>query len=253
MTVTKHDDILTRDNFNLTADSDAIQLAERLGAGIILLIDKPGGWTSFDVVNKIKKTFRIKKVGHAGTLDPIATGLLIICTAKKTKEIDSFVNLNKLYTGIIKLGETTASYDTETEVLESKPYEHIIESSIYQTAESLTGVIEQVPPMYSAVKKNGKRLYKIARKGKEVERSPRTVTVSEFNINKIDLPFVSFEIRCSKGTYIRTLAHDMGQKLGTGGHITELRRTAIGSYSVENAVSIDQINELKDRLRRTFV
>ncbi len=245
--------VLQRSDIEKSFDDNEHALLSKLAAGAVILIDKPKGWTSFDVVNKIKKTFRIKKVGHAGTLDPMATGLLIICTGKKTKEINSFVGLDKRYTGSIKLGESTPSYDTETEVIERKPFDHVTESMIRDAAASVTGSIEQVPPMYSAIKKNGKPLYKLARKGIEVSRETRPVTIHEFDITTIDVPYVSFRIRCSKGTYIRTIAHDMGVKLNTGGHLTSLQRTGVGMFSVDDAVTIDHLNELKDRLKRKHV
>lgn len=245
-------DIVGRSEIEKSFAEDEYVLLEKWNEGAIILIDKPQGWTSFDVVNKIKKTFRIKKVGHAGTLDPMATGLLIVCTAKKTKEIDSFVGLDKIYTGVVKLGETTPSYDAETDVIERKPFHHITESMLHDAVTSLTGVIDQTPPMFSAIKKNGKPLYKLARKGIEIERKPRSVIIHEFTITSIDLPYVSFRIRCSKGTYIRAIAYDLGDKLGAGGHLTELRRTAIGALSVDDAATIDQLNELIDRLKRKF-
>jgi tRNA pseudouridine55 synthase len=245
--------IVTRQDIEKCLDEDEFALLDRMSQGAIILVDKPKGWTSFDIVNKIKKSFKIKKVGHAGTLDPMATGLLIICTAGKTKEISLFVDLDKTYTGIIKLGESTASYDADTEVTEKKPFSHITEYIVRDTVSSMTGTIDQVPPMYSAVKKNGKPLYKLARKGVEIDRESRKVTIYEFEVTDVAIPFVTFRIRCSKGTYIRSIAHDFGSVLKTGGHLTELRRTAIGSFSVNNAVSVDQVNELRDRLKRKYV
>jgi len=253
MITTHHNDILTLDVLKKNIDVDPTIVEKELSGGVVILVDKPKEWTSFDVVNKIKRTFGIKKVGHAGTLDPIATGLLIVCTARKTKEIDSFVSLKKIYTGTIKLGESTASYDSETKVIEQKPVDWITPEMITEAAGKFTGEIEQMPPMYSAIKKNGKPLYKLARKGIEINREPRRVTIYEFTVTNIALPYVTFRIACSKGTYIRTIAHDLGQDLNTGGHLTELRRIAIGPYSVDDAVTIELINELKDRLKRKYV
>lgn len=242
--------VLKRSDLEKSTDAHDFILRNELTGGAVLLIDKPKDWTSFDVANKIRRTFRVKKVGHAGTLDPMATGLLIICTGIKTKEIDSFVGMDKTYTGRIKIGESTPSYDAETEVSERKPFEHVTELMIRDAAASMTGSIEQVPPMYSAIKKNGTPLYKLARRGIEIARKPRPVTIYDFDITEIDLPYVSFRIRCSKGTYIRAIAHDMGMKLDTGGHLTSLRRVGVGMFSVDDAVTIDQLNELKNRLIR---
>ena len=212
-------------------------------AGESLLIDKPLINTSFDIVYKVRKATGIKKVGHAGTLDPMATGLLIVCTGKMTKEINSMMGLNKTYEGIISLGKTTPSYDLETKFDTEKGIEGIDEDSIKSVRDLFVGNIRQLPPMYSAVKKNGKALYKFARKGVEVERKPREVTVSEFKINKIDLPDVHFEISCSTGTYIRVIAHEFGQKLGCGGYLKSLRRTRIGDYHVDDAFRINDFIE----------
>lgn len=246
-------DIITRREMEKYFGGEESALLERMREGAIILVDKPEGWTSFDVVNKIKKTFTIKKVGHTGTLDPMATGLLIICTARKTKEITIFVGLDKTYTGKIKLGESTASYDADTEVIEKKPFSHITNSMIRDAVSSMIGVIDQIPPMYSALKKHGKPLYKLARKGVEIDREPRRVTIHEFEIINSLLPWVPFRIRCSKGTYIRSIAHDLGHLVKTGGHLTELRRTDIGPYSVNDAVTVDQLNELRNRLNRKYV
>lgn len=245
--------VLTRYDIEQCFETGELSFADTLNEGAVILVDKPKEWTSFDVVNKIKRTFGIKKVGHAGTLDPMATGLLIVCTAAKTKIIDTFIGLDKTYTGIIKLGESTASYDAETDVIERKPYDHVTEAQLRDATESFTGDIDQIPPMYSALKKNGKPLYKLARKGIEVRRESRRVTVHTFELTNVALPYVSFRISCSKGTYIRSVAHDMGVILGTGGHLQELRRTAIGSFAVDNAVTVDHLNELKDRLKRKHV
>jgi tRNA pseudouridine55 synthase len=213
--------------------------------GQVLLIDKPLEWSSFQVVNKlrwhIRKTFNIKKikVGHAGALDPLATGLLIICTGKMTKQIDTFQAQTKEYTGTIKLGATTPSYDLETQIDNTFPTDHLTESLINDTTKEFIGTIEQFPPIFSAVKKDGKRLYEFARAGKEVEIKSRTITISEFEITKIKDFEVSFRVVCSKGTYIRSLAHDFGKTLNSGGHLTSLRRTKSGDFNVLNAQSIE--------------
>jgi tRNA pseudouridine55 synthase len=246
MTIETVENILTAETVSAFAGNEQA-LRVRLTEGAVLLLDKPREWTSFDVVNKIKKLFGIRKVGHAGTLDPLATGLLIICTARMTKRIEAFVGLDKTYTGTMKLGEVTPSYDSHTEVSERLPYAQITADRIGETFESFLGDIEQIPPMYSAIKQKGRPLYKLARKGIEVARQPRPVTIHEIVATHIDLPFVSFRVRCSKGTYIRSLAHDIGRVIGTGAHITELRRTAIGSYVVDDACTLDELAVIKDR------
>ena len=220
--------------------------------GQLLLIDKPLEWTSFQVVNKvrwhIRKTFQIKKikVGHAGTLDPLATGLLIICTGKKTKQIEQYQAQVKTYTGTFVLGSTTPSYDLETEIDATYPTTHITEDLIHQTTAKFTGTIEQYPPVFSALKKDGKRLYEFAREGKEVEISARKIVIDFFNITAINGLEVDFEIQCSKGTYIRSLAHDFGKVLNSGAHLSALRRTKIGNFSVDHAISVDAfIDSLK--------
>ena len=213
--------------------------------GQVLLIDKPIEWTSFQAVNKlrwhIKQRFNIKKikVGHAGTLDPLATGLLIICTGKQTKEINTYQCQIKEYTGTLTLGATTPSYDLETEVNETFAIDHITEDLLHKTTEQFIGAIQQRPPIFSAIKQDGKRLYELARKGETTEIPTREVTVSEFKITKIDFPKVDFKIICSKGTYIRSMAYDYGQALNSGAHLSKLRRTKIGDFSVENASSIE--------------
>ena len=213
--------------------------------GQVLLIDKPLNWTSFQVVSKlrwaIRKHFDIKKikVGHAGTLDPLATGLLVICTGKMTKQIDTFQGQEKEYTGTIVLGSTTPSFDLETEINETFSTEHITEALIHETTKQFIGDIEQYPPVFSAVKKDGKRLYEFARAGKEVEIKPRTVQISEFEITNIRGLEVDFRVVCSKGTYIRSLANDFGKALDSGGHLSALRRTRIGDFNVEKAQTID--------------
>lgn len=216
-------------------------------AGEILLINKPLGWTSFDVVKKVRNTIREKKVGHAGTLDPLATGLLILCTGKFTKRIDEIQGQEKEYTGIIRLGETTPSYDRETEVLETRAIDHLTEESIKEAAKTFVGTIEQVPPIYSAVQIDGKRAYTLARKGKDVELKSRTVTINAFDITSINGPEVEFRVVCSKGTYIRSLAHDLGQKLGVGAHLSKLERTRIGEYKLEDALTIEDIVAIRKK------
>ncbi|MHB1686505.1 MAG: tRNA pseudouridine(55) synthase TruB [Ignavibacteriaceae bacterium] len=211
--------------------------------GEIILTDKPFGWSSFKVVYKIRKATRTKKVGHAGTLDPKATGLLIVCTGKKTKEITKFQDMEKTYTGIILLGKTSPSMDLETEITEEKSLEGITEEQILNVRNEFLGTINQIPPMYSAIKFQGKSLYKLARKGKVVHREAREVNISKFNITKISLPEIHFEISCSKGTYIRVIADDFGRKLGCGGLLSSLRRTKIGQFSVKNAVSVEDFVE----------
>lgn len=214
---------------------------EEIQEGQIFLIDKPLDWTSFDAVNKIRwnirKTYNLKKikVGHAGTLDPKATGLLIICTGKFTKKIESIQAESKVYTGQIKLGASTPTYDTESEENQFFSIEHITDELIHQNIEKFKGEIEQYPPIHSALKVDGKRMYELARAGVEVEVKPRKITIHDFKITKIDLPFVEFEVHCSKGTYIRSLAYDFGKALNSGGYLTELRRTKIGEFSVDAA------------------
>lgn len=211
--------------------------------GQILLIDKPLEWTSFQAVNALKwairKKFNLKKIkiGHAGTLDPLATGLLVICTGKFTKKIPELQGQVKEYTGTFHLGATTPSYDLETEVSQTFPTNHLNEDDIREAIPKFLGKIEQVPPVFSALKKDGKRLYELARKGEEVEVQPRTIEIFEFEITRIALPEVDFRVVCSKGTYIRSLAHDFGKTLGSGAYLSALRRTKIGDFNVHNATS----------------
>ncbi len=209
-------------------------------AGQILLVDKPVNWTSFDVVNKIRRLIKVKKVGHAGTLDPLATGLLIVCTGKKTKQISEFQDQRKKYQGIISLGKSSPSMDLATEVTEKALPDDLNEEKILSVRNKFLGKIEQVPPMFSALKHKGKRLYKIAREGKEVERDPRQVEVYSFEITKIDLPEIHFEISCSKGTYIRVIADSFGRELNCGGLLSFLRRTKIGDFNVDDALELDE-------------
>ncbi|MCU0331815.1 MAG: tRNA pseudouridine(55) synthase TruB [Ignavibacteriaceae bacterium] len=209
--------------------------------GEIILIDKPSGPTSFQVVSKIRNITGVKKVGHSGTLDPKASGLMIVCTGKKTKEMDRFINLNKTYSGIIRLGLTSPSMDLETECTELPLPKNLDEKKILEVRNDFLGEIEQIPPMYSAVKINGKKLYNLARKGKSVEREPRKIFIEKFEIDKVDLPDIHFTITCSKGTFIRVIADDFGKKLKCGGILLELRRTGIGEFRVDEAIKMDQI------------
>ena len=222
-----------------------MKTAEDFLSGQVLLIDKPLNLTSFDVVNKlrwgIRKAFNIKKikVGHAGTLDPLATGLLVICTGKMTKQIDKFQGQEKEYIGTFVLGSTTPSFDLETEINETFPIEHITEEAIHQATKQFIGDIEQFPPVFSAIKKEGRRLYEFARAGEAVEIKPRIVNISEFEITNIDGKLIDFRVVCSKGTYIRSLANDFGKALNSGAHLSVLRRTKIGDFSVNDAVMVD--------------
>jgi len=226
-------------------------LLEKLQEGQVILIDKPLRWTSFQVVNKmrytIQKKYHIKKIkiGHAGTLDPLATGLLIMCTGKFTKKIEEFQGLFKEYTGTFTLGKTTPSYDLETDFDGEFSYTHITEELLNNTVSKFIGEIDQVPPVFSAIQKDGKRAYDSARKGKELVLDSRKVMVYEFEITNIDLPNINFRIKCGKGTYIRSIANDFGKALNTGAYLSSLRRTKIGQFEVENAKSLDVfLNEM---------
>lgn len=218
--------------------------AEDFKEGQILLFDKPLGWTSFQVVNKvrwlIRKSCGIKKikVGHAGTLDPLATGLLIICTGKFTKRIVELQGQEKEYTGTFVLGATTPSYDLETKIERTYPTSHLSDEQLQKATTQFIGEIDQVPPIFSALKKDGKRLYEYARSGEEVEVKSRKVEIREFEVTKINLPEVDFRVVCSKGTYIRSLAHDYGKTLNSGAHLATLRRTGIGTFHVDNALDV---------------
>lgn len=222
---------------------------EEFLSGQVILVDKPLEWTSFQVVNKIrwliKKQFGLKKikVGHAGTLDPLASGLLILCAGKFTKRIDEFQAQDKEYTGTILLGATTPSYDAETEVNQTFPTEHINKELLYQTVKQFIGVNQQQPPVFSALKKDGKRLYEYARKGEVVEIPTREIRIEEFEITRFELPEVDFRVVCGKGTYIRSLAHDLGKAMESGGYLTALRRTKIGAFDVDNSQSISEIED----------
>ncbi len=225
------------------------ELQESFQKGRMLFVDKPFRWTSFDAVNKIKSQLRyrlgIKKIriGHAGTLDPLATGLLIICTGKSTKLIEQYQGLDKTYTGAFIIGHVTPSFDLETAPVETRPYEHITGEDLERAAEVLTGQQEQIPPLYSAKKIAGERAYHHARQGLNTKLQARPVDIKTFAITEINLPEVSFRVTCSKGTYIRALARDFGEHLGTGAYLSALRRTHIGDFSVEQAWKMDQLTD----------
>jgi len=223
--------------------------AKQFMEGTYLLIDKPIQWTSFDVIGKIRgpiqKFCNLKKlkVGHAGTLDPLATGLLIIVTGSFTKKAEELQTLDKEYTGTITLGGITPSYDAETEITETFSLENITEEKIIAAKQKFTGVIEQVPPIYSSVKVDGRRAYSYARAGETLVIKSRNITIYSFEITEITLPLVHFKVSCSKGTYIRSLAHDLGKELGCGGYLSSLRRTRVGHFNIENAITIESFLE----------
>lgn len=226
---------------NLHEDTDF-----NFATGEVLLIDKPLTWTSFDVVGKLRNTLKpLKlKVGHAGTLDPLATGLLIVCTGKMTKQIDLFQAEDKEYTGTITIGATTPSYDLETEIEQIKDYSHITEAQVHAVAASFLGDQDQYPPAHSAIKIDGERVYEKARRGEEVALKSRRVHITTCAIEKIEFPVLHFRIQCSKGTYIRSIAHDFGAKLGVGAHLSSLRRTKSGDFDVEKAWNLPELIEL---------
>lgn len=217
--------------------------------GELLLIDKPLEWTSFQVVNKIrwalKRKFNIKKlkVGHAGTLDPLATGLLIICTGKMTKKISEFQDLDKTYIGTITLGATTPSFDLETPINKRFPIKHLNKEKIIEAKKNFIGTINQYPPIFSAIKKKGKRLYEFARIGKKIDIQSRKVVIYNLEFSKINLPDLNFKLKCSKGTYIRSLANDFGKSIDSGGYLSSLRRTAIGSFKIKNSIQLQEFIE----------
>jgi len=217
---------------------------EKFMNGEVILIDKDYKWTSFDVVKKIRNTIGIKKVGHAGTLDPLATGLLIVCTGKKTKEIQYFQDLKKEYTGSFYLGATRPSHDRETEINERSSIDNITIEKILNIASTFHGKIKQKPPSFSAIRKEGKRLYEYARQGEKVKTEPREVEVYNFEITDITLPEVSFRLICSKGFYVRSLARDFGKALGCGAYLESLKRTAIGDFRVEEALSVEEFVQI---------
>ncbi len=218
-------------------------LTNNFQEGTVLLIDKPLRWTSFDVVNKIRNIIKVKKVGHAGTLDPLATGLLIICTGKFTKRINEFMAQEKEYTGTFTLGATTPTYDLESEPENFQSLATISGQEIKAATKHFIGNILQVPPAHSAIKIKGKRVYELARQGKEVKLEPRKVLINEFEITNIQLPLVSFKVVCSTGTYIRSLANDFGMALGCGAHLSSLCRTRIGNFILDDAISIEEFEK----------
>jgi tRNA pseudouridine55 synthase len=221
--------------------------------GEIILVNKPLDWTSFDIVARVRAMFDIKKIGHAGTLDPKATGLLILCTGKMTKQIDQFIGLEKEYTGIIELGAVTKSFDSEMEVLEKKDFSKITEIEVEQVFNSFVGAQKQLPPMYSAIKKNGRRLYKDARKGIDIARETRDIFIKEFVMTSFDLPCVGFCVVCSKGTYIRSIANDSGAKLGCGAYLKQLTRTRIGEFSVNDAYDVTELHLLGIKIQQPAI
>ncbi len=221
-----------------TKDSDNFDFQ----TGQIILVDKPMEWTSFDVVKKLKNATKAK-TGHAGTLDPLATGLVILCTGKFTKRIQELQDQEKEYTGTICLGATRPSYDQETEIDQTYPTEHITPELIAQAAKDYTGEIDQMPPIFSALKIDGKTAYNLARKGQEVKLQPRKITIHEFEITGIEMPLVHFRVKCSKGTYIRSLAYDIGKMLNSGAYLHDLRRTQSGPHHVDNAWSVPELTE----------
>ncbi|WP_205503233.1 tRNA pseudouridine(55) synthase TruB [Rufibacter psychrotolerans] len=216
-------------------------------AGAILLMDKPLTWTSFDVVKKTKFALRIKKIGHAGTLDPLATGLLILCTGKFTKRIEEIQAQEKEYTGTFVLGHTTPSFDLETEIDSTAPTDHLTGDMLREAADSFLGEIDQTPPIYSAVKVNGERAYSLARRGEAAEIKSKRITIKQFEITSVEDNQVGFRVVCSKGTYIRSLARDFGAKLGCGAYLSKLVRTRIGEYRLEDAMTLDQLQELREK------
>ena len=211
--------------------------------GQVLLINKPLEWTSFDVVRKIRNTIKIKKVGHAGTLDPLATGLLILCTGKFTKRINEYMAQEKEYTGTFTFGATTPTYDLESEPTDIKDYSSVTPEQLAAIAKQFTGNLLQVPPMHSAIKKDGVRVYELARKGQTIELEPRKIVIREFEFTKIELPVVHFRVVCSTGTYIRSLANDVGQAAGCGAYLSSLCRTRIGEFTLEQSMSMEQALE----------
>jgi tRNA pseudouridine55 synthase len=216
------------------------QVSNMFTEGQVLLIDKPLEWTSHDVVAKVRNTIKIKKVGHAGTLDPLATGLLILCTGKFTKRINEYMAREKEYTGTFTLGAVTPTYDLESEPEQFQLYDFVSKELIHQTLQQFTGNIMQVPPIHSAIKQKGKPVYLLARKGVDVELEPRPILISQFKITNIELPVLHFRVVCSTGTYIRSLAHDFGKALGCGAYLSSLCRTRIGEFTLEQAKSLPQ-------------
>ena len=216
---------------------------EKFLEGQVLLFDKPMQWTSFDVVRKVRGLTKVTKVGHAGTLDPLATGLLIVCTGKFTKKVNEYMGMEKEYIGTFTLGATTPTFDRESEPVNCKEFSHLTEEQIHAATREFIGDILQMPPQFSAIKKDGKRLYLSARQGIEVKVDPRPVTIKEFEITSIELPVVHFKVVCTTGTYIRSLANDFGAALQTGAYMSSLRRTRIGEFKVEDALSLTEFEE----------
>jgi len=216
--------------------------------GVLLLIDKPYRWTSFDVVKKVRNVGKYAKIGHAGTLDPLATGLLILCTGKMTKQIDTFQAQEKEYTGTMVLGKTTPSFDLETEVDGVYETNHITEVLLHEGIGQLSGPIQQIPPIYSALQVNGERLYKKARRGEMIEIQPREVLISSFELTRVAMPEIDFRVVCSKGTYIRSLVRDFGMAVQSGAHLSALRRTRIGAFNVSDAMTIEKLTESHSRV-----
>jgi tRNA pseudouridine55 synthase len=217
--------------------SDALR--QQYEEGKVLLINKPLHWTSFDIVRRLRSILRIKKIGHAGTLDPLATGMLIVCTGKFTKKINEYMAQEKEYTGSITLGAVTPTYDLESEPEQPKDYSFVTQELLLATAATFTGDIEQLPPMHSAIKKDGVALYELARQGKEIKLEPRKVTIKAFEITAVELPLVHFKVTCSTGTYIRSLAHYFGAALGCGGYLSSLCRSRIGEFTLDAAVTME--------------
>jgi tRNA pseudouridine55 synthase len=223
----------------------AIQLP--YAEGKVILINKPLHWTSFDVVRKLRSLIQIKKIGHAGTLDPLATGLLIVCTGKFTKKINEYMAQEKEYTGSITLGAVTPSYDLESEPEQQKDISFVTTGMLQEATQKFVGDIQQLPPMFSAIKKDGVALYELARRGKEVELKPRSINIRSFEITNVELPVVYFKVICSTGTYIRSLANDYGAALGCGGYLSSLCRTRIGDFTNEDAVGMGEFEEMLKR------
>ncbi len=219
--------------------------------GKVILLNKPLEWTSFDVVRKIRNLTRIVKVGHAGTLDPLATGLLIVCSGKFTKQINTYMGMEKEYTGTITLGAVTPTYDLESTPEQHQPINHLTDEMIHAATAQFTGPIMQVPPAHSAIKKDGKPVYLAARKGEDVQLEPRPVTIYEFRVTKIELPVVHFRVVCSTGTYIRSLSHDFGKALGVGGYMSSLCRTRIGTFTLDQAQTMDEFEAEINRLKQS--
>lgn len=222
---------------------------EEYALGKVILMDKPLRWTSFDVVKKIRILTGISKVGHAGTLDPLATGLLIVCTGKFTKKINEYMAREKEYTGTITIGAVTPTYDLESEPEKIRDFSHVTTEMILEATKKFTGTIQQIPPAHSAIKKDGMPAYKLARKGIDVKMEARQVTIYSFDITKVELPLIHFKIACSTGTYIRSLANDLGVELGCGGFLSSLCRTRIGEFKVEDAETIQSFEKIIGELR----